>query len=277
MKNYNKSTNKKIKQLEDASPAYYEDNPKSRAATAKSSTALSESSITKLKKQKQKILTLGCSFSAFGHLKSWPERIVEHFVKNFDKVELINLALPASSNQLQILRLQEYVIYNNIDSDDIVIWQITATVRGHQRSKNSEGKRNKDLTNPTAFYTGSTNYFDKKNRLDYLCHHPISLNMQVDEPEILQQLLYNLKILKKFTNKVMVIKGWEGVIPEEYLKDFYLFLDKNSISYIDEAILTHNIENNYPLGEDKMHPSEEAYVSFTDKKIIPLIKKMGWL
>lgn len=277
MKNYNKSTNKKIKQLEDTSPAYYEDNPKSRASTVKSPVILPGSSIVKLKKQKQKIITLGCSFSAFGHLKTWPERIVEHFSNVFEKVDLINLALPASSNQLQILRLQEYIVYDNITPEDIVIWQITATIRGHQRFKNNEGKRNKDLTTPTAFYTGSTNYFDKKNRLDYLCHHPVSLNMQVDEPEILQQLLYNLKVLKKFTNKVMVIKGWEGVIPEEYLKDFYLFLDKHNISFIDQSIMSHNIENNYPVAEDKMHPSEEAYISFTDSKIIPLIKKLGWL
>lgn len=223
----------------------------------------------------QKIIVLGCSFTAQGHLKSWPNRLEDHFFLIYDKVELINLAIPASSNQLQMLRLQEYLINNNIGSDDIVIWQITATVRRHARVKNIEEIKDKSPIGST--YSGSMNYFDKQNRIDYLCHHPTSLRMRLDEPEILQQLLFNFKVIKKFTNKLLIIRGWDEVIPEKYLKNFNEFLDKNNISYIDESIMKHNIENNYPLAEDKMHPSAEAYSSFADKKIIPLIKSLGWL
>lgn len=223
----------------------------------------------------QKIIVLGCSFSFQGHTKSWPDRVQQHFFRSYDNVKIINLAIPASSNQLQMLRLQEYLINNDIEQEDIVIWQVTGTVRRHGRFKSTEEITKKGTTGST--YEGSINYFDNQNRIDCLCHHPETFRMMIDEPEILQQLLFNFKVLKKFTNKLLVIRGWDGDIPENYLEKFYNFLDKNNISFIKESIMSHGTDNNYPLAEDKMHPSTETYFSFVDRKIIPTIKSLGWL
>ena len=63
-----------------------------------------------------KFVIFGCSLSAEGHVMSWPQRISE-----VTGINCVNLAVPASSNQLQIERFKEYILDNQLEKDDIVI------------------------------------------------------------------------------------------------------------------------------------------------------------
>jgi len=214
-----------------------------------------------------KLIVFGCSLSATGRLASWSNEI-----SNKLNLPLLNFAIPASSNPLQVKRFQEYLINNNITDDDLIIWQITGIERWYKRVRN----RANSLSIDTATFQGSINYFDSKPRIDQLCHHTENKNHDnVDQEEVLQELVFHLKVAKKFTKKVLVIFGWDTIIPDNYTILLKEFLNKNNISYIDKSILSHTIENNLPLEPDNQHPGEEAYISFADNCVMPKLKELG--
>lgn len=224
----------------------------------------------------------GCSLSASGNLMTWSDRVKEYFDSNNKKIELLNLAVPASSNGLQIKRFQEYVVNHSLSSNDIIMWQVTGAERGYRRISNRIEKQNpseitKLTRHNTAVFDKSVNYIDEKRRIDLLCHHPQCVGIDIDEEEVLQELLFCFKILKQFTDNVLVFTGWDKALPAEHLTKFTNYLKDNNIYFIDEAIITHCKRNNLPMLPDGEHPSEAGYISYADKQIVPLIKQLGWL
>jgi hypothetical protein len=230
---------------------------------------------------KKRLIIFGCSLSASGNLKTWSDRVAEHYQPSIYEVELLNFAVPASSNTLQIKRFQEFVVNNNILPTDIIMWQVTGSERGHRRvsnrvEKDFPGELKKLLSYKHAYYSGAINYFDNKPRIDLLCHHPNCVGSHIDEEEVLQELLYSLKTVKQYTDNVLVIIGWDDAIPAEYSNKFTNFLKCNNIEYIDESILTFTKRNNLPLLPDGTHPSGAAYLAYADNMIVPKIKNLGW-
>ena len=216
-----------------------------------------------------RLIVFGCSLSAAGHLTSWSDEVSARL-----KLTLLNFAIPASSNPLQVKRFQEYVVNNSITNDDLIIWQITGVERGYKRVSNRWPWLGSINHNSESF-NGSINYFDNKPRIDQLCHHTESVNSHVDEEEVLQELVFHLKVAKQFTKKLLVIIGWDTAIPDNYINLFKEFLNSNNISYVDKSILSHTIENNLSLLPDGSHPGEEAYISFANNCIIPKLKELG--
>jgi hypothetical protein len=107
-----------------------------------------------------KLITLGCSIT---HQAGWAD-----YLRQCMDVELINLAQSAGSNDLQQRRFQEYVFKNNIDTNTIIIWQITTPSRFYNRVFLTEiiEKEIKNATNfPKAVYSNK-NLFDNFSRVD---------------------------------------------------------------------------------------------------------------
>ena len=216
-----------------------------------------------------KLIVFGCSLSAQGHLKTWSDEVSSRL-----KLPLFNFAIPASSNLLQVKRFQEYVVNNHITNDDLIIWQITGVERGYKRISN-RWPWIVPVNCDSDSFNGSINYFDNKHRIDTLCHHKDSINSHVDEEEVLQELVFHLKVAKKFTKNLLIIIGWDTAIPDDYIHLLKEFLNNNNIGYVDKSILSHTIENNLPLLPDNAHPGEEAYISFANNCIIPTLKELG--
>jgi hypothetical protein len=229
-----------------------------------------------------KLLVFGCSLSATGHLTTWSDQVKEHYDVNKKDIELLNFAVPASSNILQIKRFQEYVVNNNIGPDDVIMWQVTGSERGHKRisnrlEKESPQETRKLMSYKNMYYSGAINYFDQKRRVDLLCHHPSCVGINIDEEEVLQELLFCFRVAKKFTNRVLVFVGWDEAVSAEHSKKFTDFLNDSNISFINESLLSYTKRNGLPVLPDGTHPGEDAYISYADNMIVPLIKKLGWL
>lgn len=221
----------------------------------------------------KKLIVLGCSLSAWGAKKSWGEELAQSA-----GLQLTNLAVPGGSNQLQMKKFQEFVLNNDLTSDDIVIWQITGTSRSHKRQK-SEGLvfhiLNKIRPAPGTVVS-SVNCLDNNQRVDYLFYHKECKDISVDDAEVLQELLFYFKVIKKFTNKLLVIRGWDQAIPKEFYKKFSDYLISNQVEFLDKSILAYSIENNLPL-QDDYHPDEEAYVHFANNYLKHKLTELGWL
>jgi hypothetical protein len=218
-----------------------------------------------------KLIVLGCSLSAAGHLTSWPQRVAD-----VTGLDCVNLAVPASSNQLQIQRFKEYVLDTSIQPDDIIVWEITGTERCYRRVRLNIAQKfikwTKQYGN-VLFESNRKNYFDNDHRYDYLCQHPDGIGMYVDEAQLLEDIIFFLTAARQFTKNVVVLIGWQTALPQKYYKKFINSLQERGFNYIDSPIREHSIDNNLPLADD-LHPGEEGYISFADNCVIPKLKEL---
>jgi hypothetical protein len=218
-----------------------------------------------------KMIVLGCSLSAEGHLKSWSRRVSE-----VTGLDYVNLAVPASSNQLQIQRFKEYVLDTGIQPDDIIIWEITSTDRCYKRVTLNIAQKFVKWANSHGnglFESNRKNYFDNNYRYDYLCSHPDGFGMPIDEAQLLEDILFFLTTARQFTNNIVVLIGWKAAVPKKYYAKFINSLKERNFNYIDSPILEHSINNHLPLADD-LHPGEEGYISFADNCVIPKLKEL---
>jgi hypothetical protein len=218
-----------------------------------------------------KLIIFGCSLSAQGHLKTWSDR-----VSDVTGLPCVNLAIPASSNQLQIQRFKEYVLDTGIQPEDIIIWEITSISRCYKRVKlNIAQKFAKRATNGGSllFESNRKNNYDNDFRYDYLCSHPDGLGMYIDEAQLLEDILFFLTTARQFTKNIVVLIGWKSALPKKYYAKFINNLKERNFNYIDSHILEHAIDNHLPL-EDDFHPGEEGYISFADNCVIPKLKEL---
>jgi hypothetical protein len=220
-----------------------------------------------------KIITLGCSLT---HQAGWAE-----YLSYCTKLPWVNLAQSAGSNQIQQYRFHEHILREKIDSSDLVIWQITATHRKHGRAKLDNGwrlKLAKDLYIPEALNNNPTitkknkNLFDNSERIDFLC---ISENADSikDEEQVIEDLLFHLVTAKKFYPNLLVIFGWNRVLPPQYLKKFKHLLSSFNIEYIEDTIVDWCEDQQLPMAGTK-HPTHRSYQAYGEQVIIPKINSM---
>jgi hypothetical protein len=222
-----------------------------------------------------KIITLGCSLT---QQHGWAE-----YVSQSLKLPLINLSQAAGSNQIQMKKIQEYIFANNITDSDLIIWQITGTERRHKREKitkelaleidkQSERQKRDTKFHPTIMTDSFTNIFDLTKRVDFLCQNDDATTM-IDEEQFLEDLLFHILAIKKFTPNLIIFFGWNKSLPHEHFSKFKNILKDNNVSVIDEAITDWCLKNKLNF-EPCLHPSIGASYRYAKENILPAIEKM---
>jgi hypothetical protein len=221
-----------------------------------------------------KIITLGCSLT---HQAGWADYIAE-----CTKLPLVNLAQSAGSNQIQQHRFREYALTDTIDSSDLIIWQITSTHRKHGRIKLDNEWR---LTLAKELYVPETlrgnnptitkrnkNLFDNNKRIDFLCVSDNAVAPK-DEEQLIEDLLFHLVTAKKFSPNLLVIFGWDRVLPPQYLQKFKDFLVAFNIEYIEDTIVDWCEARQLTMAGTK-HPTHRSYQIYGEQVIMPKINSM---
>lgn len=221
-----------------------------------------------------KIITLGCSLT---HQAGWADYIAE-----CTKLPLVNLAQSAGSNQIQQYRFHEYLLTEKIDSADLVIWQITSTHRRHSRIKlNNKWKLKlaKELYIPETFRNNNPtitkrnkNLFDGSKRIDFLCVSDNAIPTK-DEEQLIEDLLFHLVTAKKFFPNLLVIFGWNSVLPPQYLQKFKDLLVSFNIEYIEDTIVDWCEAQHLTMAGTK-HPTHRSYQVYGEQVIMPKINSM---
>lgn len=224
-----------------------------------------------------KLFTFGCSMTDYEGIK---ERLSELL-----GVELINSAQSAGSNQLQVKRFHQLILENQISSDDIIYWQVTFSHRRFKRLMKhhlpviEEIQRN-TFKHEGAHFKTSKNIFDGEIRIDLMSNSPwLEDNLDeidVDYNDELQSLLSTIILAKKVTNKIIVVFGWDEVVPSEYMGGFKEFLDKHKIDFIDESYLSFVIRNNLKFSDYVYpnHPTKDSAVFFAENVVYPRLKQI---
>jgi len=222
-----------------------------------------------------RLITLGDSFT---HGKDgW----AEYLSKKLNK-ELVNLAEKAASNELQVKLMQEFLLDNNI-TNDIVVWQIGMSWRPWVRLgiENLEKVKRVDrLMNAKGLYhyiSKFQNKFDNEYRIDLLDLSPMNKSKEeLDEPQILQDMLFMFYMIKRMNSKVLVFRGQTDFISLEHWKILKKLLDKKDIPFLEETLVDWCRENNLEFSKDDWHPTSESYRIFCDKVFVPKLIELQW-
>lgn len=214
----------------------------------------------------KQIITLGCSLT---HQPGWAA-----YLEHCTNLPVINLAQSSGSNQLQQRRIQEYIFENGLDDSSIVIWQITGTHRRYRRSKLTDAlyKQSEKSMEFPRVVTSSPNIFDSEMRVDYLSHN-INAFVVEDENQVLEDLLFYLISIKKFTPNLLVFLGWKNELIMQHIDTFKEHLKKHNIDYIDEPVTDWCLEQNLPF-EPMKHPTNGSYCQYAKHVLIPRLEKL---
>ena len=220
-----------------------------------------------------KLITLGCSLTAFEGVKEELARLIN--------ADLLNLAYPAGSNQLQINRLHEMVIDNQIDREDVVYWQITSIDRKYDRlpmsrfAEVSKIQQEQFADGYHHYVCGRENIFDKKSRIDLLNNTPIETK-KIDIYQDLQMLLATIIMLSRMAPKTIIVIGWNNLMPVHHLTMFKNYLTDHHINFIDQSYLEYAVDRRLLMLDD-MHPSKEAGQEYAKKVVHPKLISLGWV
>ena len=221
-----------------------------------------------------KLITIGCSLTnLFGFSQTLADLL---------NVELIDLSYPASSNQLQVNRLHELILSQQVDKEDIVYWQITGINRKNGRLQMDRfaeiDKIQKDqFTKPNHHYVinENINIFDKKNRIDLLCNSPAA-STDVDSNQDLQMLLATIILMSHVTPKLIVTFGWKNIMLPTHMVAFKKQLTDHEINFIEETYLDYTVNNNLEMFDDG-HPGSGAAGPYLKEVIQPKLVSLGWI
>ena len=224
-----------------------------------------------------KLFTLGCSLT---YNMGWKE-----YLSEFHDLELVNSAMFAGSNDLQVRRIHSYIVNNQINQEDIIIWQITGQLR-HSFSVNCDEEWNFKLENvekedaDARYYIDAPkNYFSEQVHKDVLSCHPLikDASEYFDYNASLEELISTI-ILLNTKYRVLVIVGWEGALREDCdnLYKFNQLLKFHQIPHLNEPFVSWAIRKKLPLAED-LHPTMETSEIYGKTVLYPKLKELGWI
>ena len=211
-----------------------------------------------------KLVTFGCSVTDLEGVKEELAQLLQ--------LPLLNVAECASSNQLQLSKLSELIVHNQLNKDDIIYWQITSVERDYK----CLALKHLSSVQPKQYVRSNfPNVFDKQHRLHLLCNSPLVIENDPDDLKQLEMLLSTLILLKQLCPKTIVIFGWESLAPAEHIEIFKQKLNQYNIEYVNEGYVDFAVRNQFPFEIDDMHPSKEAGQAFANV-VFEKMKSIGW-
>jgi hypothetical protein len=219
-----------------------------------------------------KLFTLGCSLT---YSSQWPENLAKKY-----NLELKKLAVPAGDNVTQCRRFIDLFLRDQVNNEDIILWQITYLDRMGFRL--SPDHHFLEYTNGIKhhLHTFETNLFDSKKHLDYVPFNHEWYEVWYylkNQTQTLQELLFTLIIAnQKVANKCLIWFAQDNLFIDNHEKTFCSMLDKHDISHLDydtESLMSWVYRNSYPLAKDGMHPTETIYQKYVETFLEEYVKK----
>lgn len=232
-------------------------------------------------KKSPKLITLGDSATHGNH--TWAKHLSSclHY-------DLINIAESASSNELQVKLMQEFLLDNNINENDIIVWEIGISWRPQIRIKIDDNfqkiQRMDRLLNRKGLYhyiSKSKNKFDEEYRIDLLDISPVRKQFidkdETNELYILQELLFMCVMLRKMNIKLLVFRGREDFVTNEYWKDIKQIFIEKDVKFVENSLGNWCADRELPFLADNMHPDENSQKKFSVEVLFSAIKKLNWV
>jgi len=231
-------------------------------------------------KYTMRLITLGDSGSlSWG----WPGFLSEDI-----NYELINFAISGATNLLQIQLFQDWLLDNNLEKDDIVIWQIgwsnypVVHIGIEHWDKVERAERIMKKYMATSQYHLRDNKIDKKPRISLLRNSPIlhkftNRKKSNDVPEVLQNLLFMFNIIKIMCPRLLVVKGKDGMVSDEHWENMRNFFLEKNINFLDKSLHQWCKDRDLEFFPDNEHVTEPSNRIVARELIYPNLKSLGWI
>jgi len=226
----------------------------------------------------KKIHAFGCSLTAGHHWRYMftddrPDTMSSRDrIHVNDEVELQSYAVTSGSNDMQLIQYANEVHYNHIVKDDIIIWQITNPERRIVSTRNIY-----DTINLPTDSDGRLSRDDGYLDVDHVFNPEIRIEgCELSVKSHLRQL-WQLNGIKRENTKLLVLFGWNGIFESDIEKQNVMkFLKNKDIDYIEDSMCEWSIINGHDIN-DTNHPTDEGYLGFTRKKLMPKLQELGWI
>lgn len=225
-----------------------------------------------------KLFTLGCSLTDQLGVKEKLSSLID--------ADLVNLSQGAGSNQLQINRLHESFIRNDISANDIIYWQITSPYRHYARLRMNmfeevDRIQKEKFVVANGHYghyvNNSKNVFDDLLRIDLLCNSPLINSVPINDPnQELQTLLANIIMTSKIVPKTLIVFGWTDMMSKKQFSIFKKFLTLHNINFVDTPYLEYVVNNQLGM-QDDLHPTESAGRIFAEQVVYKKLIELQWI
>lgn len=204
------------------------------------------------------------------------------------KCEFINFADPASHNLSQLHKFQKWMLSNDINGDDIIIWQLgfCKEPKLHLGLEHLEKVKRADNLSRKIFDVDSfyidKNVLDNKERIGLLYINPLFSQYKKrkdfnDDAEVFQELLFMFLTIKKLGSKLLVLRGKDDYIDETQWANMKLFLNKKNINFLEESLVDWCRSNKLSFMIDDYHPTKEAASEYAREIVYPRLINLGWI
>jgi hypothetical protein len=210
-------------------------------------------------KKKNKFIALGCSLTAQpGYID---------FLKNEYNLNITNLAVGAGSNLLQQHRLNNLYVRNEIDSNSVLLWQITFPKRNHL------------LVDDKTHYLKKHQYINEKVELFNLpCYALLTHNSYFEPHQYSPNYDENLQTLAVMIHwsfmckQIIVYLGWDFMDDNVY-NIFSNFISKRSniLMLPNESNIVGWCKKQQLEFTDDLHPCKESYIEWAKHNLIPVL------
>jgi len=221
-----------------------------------------------------KVITLGCSLTQ--------QEGLSNKLGDLLNMTVVNLAQGAGDNLLQVEKLQDFILDNDITKDDIIVWQITDIQRRHKNVMMDQWETVKDIQrkhytpkDAVHFYLKRRNLIDKKRRIVLLSNSPDVQSHDYDENAVLHTIISTMIMLNKIC-KLYVWFGWDKVLSPQQFDVFANILTTKKIAYNENFYVNWAHNNRYNFRYDNLHPDQECAEVFAEKILYTDMKEKLW-
>ena len=195
-------------------------------------------------------------------------------------------AISGGSNNMQVIAYGNAVHKKQIRKDDIVLWQLTCPNRYGIRCPEDDDAVEEKALGMNSILVDDNIYSDirvKMMNYNMLEQYTSEKNNKESQRSIglalygeteLYSILWGLNGIKRQNEKTLVMFGWDSAFHDK--GKVVKFLKDNDIDYIQESIMEYSIRKGHPQ-QDSNHPVKEGYEDFTQKKLLPKLRKLGWV
>lgn len=221
-----------------------------------------------------------------------------------ESIDMESWAMSGSGFDAQVCMWNTLLLNNNIEKEDIIIFQLTSpnrfTIPINDDSINYYGAKLKDsykkgtLEKHGCFQLIEDEYFTGKRAygFDPSCSNVLDIEkltmnnthnvygqtgrLSELDPFRLHMILSSLLSIKSFNKKLLVIIGYEGSFWRKSLDRLFDAFDRFNINYIKTGMVDYARDNNYGVEKDG-HSTQQGYKEFTNNMLKPKLEQLEWL
>jgi hypothetical protein len=211
-------------------------------------------------------IALGCSLTA-------QDGFINYINQNYS-FNIENLAVSAGSNLLQMHRLNNLLINNQIGTDSTLLWQITSPGRSFTLLPKVESQFKNGIPFNGIFdwYLEKINLYGVEN-IGLLSNNNYFQNKDVNPLYNMQNLICDIYKWSKIVKKIIVYLGWSSIIPTYQLeKTFFLLRNLKNVEILPVELSICDWCNAQSLPFDNgYHPTNESYIAWAKKVLVPVM------